>query len=171
MEELWLPIEGYEDYYEVSNMGRVKRLFKFRKYRDYNEKILKFKSSDSGYLSIGLTKNGIKTFFLIHRLVAQAFLDKPDTKKSVNHIDGDKSNNKVCNLEWVSNRENSCHYYSNFNTGTPVGVYKLKKYNRYLAHAHIDGKKVFLGYHDSKDDAYEARVNYLKSKNIINKYI
>ena len=99
MQEVWLPIEGYEGCYEVSNLGRVKRLFKFRKYREYNSKILKFKVSDFGYLSIGLTKDGDKKFFLIHRLVAFAFLPKTKNRNSVNHIDRNKSNNCVLNLK------------------------------------------------------------------------
>ena len=170
MEEIWLPVKDYEGYYEVSNLGRIKRLFKFRKYREYNSKILKFKVSDFGYLSIGLTKDGNKKFFLIHRLVAFAFLSKTENRNSVNHIDRNKSNNCVLNLEWVSNMENSCHYRKQKNTGTLIGVYKLKKYDKYVAKATFEGKRIFLGYHNTAEKAYEARIEYLKSKNIINKY-
>lgn len=173
MQELWLPIEGYEGYYEVSNMGRVKSLSRpvENSQRNVKEKFNKFHLKRDGYHSVLLSKNKIKKTIQLHRLVAKAFLPNPENKRVVNHIDGNKLNNCISNLEWVSSRENSCHYYRNINTGTPVGVYKLKKYDKYLAHAHVDGKKVFLGYHKTCEEAYEARKKYFELNNILNKYI
>jgi hypothetical protein len=173
MQEVWLPIEGYEGCYEVSNLGRVKSLARtvINTGRVLKEKYNCFHLKRSGYHSVLLSKDTIKSTIQLHRIVAKAFLPNSENKRVVNHIDGNKLNNKVDNLEWTSHRENSCHYYQNINTGTPVGVYKLKKYNKYLAHAHVDGKKVFLGYHKTPEAAYEARVKYFESNNILNKYV
>lgn len=173
MEEVWKPIEGYEGRYEVSNLGRVKSLSRtiINTGRILKEKYNCLHLKRGGYHSVLLSKDGIKKTVQLHQLVARAFIENKKNHKAVNHIDGNKLNNRVDNLEWVSYRENSCHYYNNIDTGTPVGVYKLKKYNKYLAHAHVDGKKVFLGYHQTVEDAYQARVKYFESNNIKNKYL
>lgn len=95
MKEIWRDIEGFCGCYQVSNMGRVKSL-KFGK-----ERILKAKK-DYGYLRIGLRKDGKKNFYMIHRLVALAFLPNPYNLPQVNHKDEDKTNNRVDNLDWCS---------------------------------------------------------------------
>lgn len=103
MEE-WRAIAGYEGLYEVSNLGRVRSL----KYWGGNRvAILKQATSKRGYKKIALTSE--KKTFLIHRLVAQAFIPNPENKPEVNHIDGNKQNNCVNNLEWVTGSENNIH--------------------------------------------------------------
>ncbi len=173
MQELWLPIEGYEGYYEVSNMGRVKSLSRpvENSQRNVKEKFNKFHLKRDGYHSVLLSKNKIKKTISLHRIVAKAFLPNPEFKKFVNHIDGNKLNNCLSNLEWVSSRENSCHYYMNNNVGTLVGVHYRKDRNKYCAHIHVDKRKVWLGQYDTQEEAYVARLNYEKSNNILNKYI
>ena len=173
MEELWLPVPDFEGYYEVSNLGRIKSLSRIVHVtnRVLKEKFNSMHLKRDGYHSVLLRKPGVKKTIQLHRIVAKAFIKNPDNKDAVNHIDGNKLNNCVNNLEWVSNRENSCHYYSNINSGTPVGVHYRKERNKYCAHIHVNKKKVWLGQYDTKEQAYEARVNYLKSENIINKYI
>lgn len=106
MEE-WKTIEGYPNYM-VSNMGRVKSLGnnKARK-----EKILKGAKNNMGYLQVVLCKEGKTKTYLIHKLVALAFLENPDNLPEINHIDEDKSNNCVSNLEW-------CNRSYNINYGT-----------------------------------------------------
>lgn len=111
--EIWKDIEGYEGLYQVSNLGRVKALKRKIKKSDgstqiYRERILKYDKSIS-YLRIKLCKNGIETKYLIHRLVAETFIDNPDNKPQVNHIDGIKTNNCVQNLEWCTAKENVIH--------------------------------------------------------------
>lgn len=99
IQELMQPIQGYEDIYEISNFGRVSN---FRK-------MLKTYLINSGYVAIKLRKDGKPTSFLVHRLVAEHFVPNPDGKPEVNHIDGDKGNNRADNLEWVSRSENLSH--------------------------------------------------------------
>ncbi len=99
--EIWKPIKDYEKYYEISSLGRVKSL---------QHKISKIlKPSKSAYLRVCLQKNGVKNDQFIHRLVAIAFLDKPDGNDIVNHKDGDKLNNCLKNLEWMTTKQNAEH--------------------------------------------------------------
>jgi hypothetical protein len=172
MQEIWLPIEGYEGYYEVSNLGRVKSLSRSveNSNRIIKEKFNSFHLKRDGYHSVLLSKNKVKKTISLHRIVANTFLKNPESKKIVNHIDGNKLNNCVNNLEWVSSRENSCHYYMNNNNGTLIGVHYRKDRNKYCAHIHVNKRKVWIGQYDTKEDAYIARLNYEKSNNILNKY-
>ena len=94
--ETWKEIEGFNGRYEVSNFGNV---------RNSKGKILKQSISRNGYKRISLFKNGYK-FMLVHRLVAIAFVDNPESKPCVNHIDNDRANNFAENLEWVTHKEN-----------------------------------------------------------------
>ena len=100
--EIWRDIEGFEGLYQVSNLGRTKRLYKNDK-----EKILKPFFNRYGYLYINLYKEGKRETCRVHRLVAKAFIPNPENKPEVNHKDEDKTNNKVENLEWMTRRENN----------------------------------------------------------------
>lgn len=103
MKEIYKDIKGFEGKYQVSNFGNVKSL-------NYNntkhEKILTPIKHHLGYLIVHLGKNKIK---MIHTLVASEFIPNPDSKRFVNHIDGNKQNNNVKNLEWVTYKENTAH--------------------------------------------------------------
>ena len=106
MEEVWKEIEGYEGKYQVSNFGRVKSL----NYSNTGEEhILKQGKTgrDKDYYCVGLSKNGKLKSYLVHRLVAIAFIQNPNNLPQVNHKDEDKSNNCVWNLEWCDNDYNS----------------------------------------------------------------
>ena len=105
MEEIWKPIKNFEELYEVSNLGRVKSLAK----RGKPERIMKQAISHKGYPTLSLCKNAKSTRRAVHRLVAQAFIDNPDNLPQVNHIDGNKQNNNVENLEWCDNSYNQIH--------------------------------------------------------------
>lgn len=108
MSEIWKDIINYEGYYVVSNLGRVKRI----EHKDcnghiYKERILKLsKQSNPGYLHVHLSKNGIAKWHSVHRLVAEAFVDKKEGCDIVNHLDNDPSNNKADNLEWTTHEGN-----------------------------------------------------------------
>ena len=101
MNEIWKDVKDYEGLYQVSNLGRVKSL--------YTNSILKGCKHINGYLGVNLYKNGSKSTKKIHRLVAQAFIPNPENKSQVNHIDENKTNNMVSNLEWMTAKENSNH--------------------------------------------------------------
>ena len=110
MEEIWKDIEGYEGLYQVSNMGIVRSLPHFRKNgrNGYLQigKIIK-PMCVRGYQTVSLSKNGKQKIFKIHRLVAEAFIPNPENKPCIDHINTDKTNNRVENLRWVTHKENS----------------------------------------------------------------
>lgn len=102
MKEKWKDVVGYEDLYQVSNRGQVKR----------NNKILRFNQNRNKYLAVSLSKHGVVKTFRIHRLVALAFIERKDSKKNVvNHLDGNRTNNRVENLRWSTISENHLHAY------------------------------------------------------------
>jgi hypothetical protein len=130
--EIWKNVVGYEDCYEVSNLGNVRSIKRMvertspaggKSFYTYNSKMLKTCITKKGYLRLGLHLNDVKNNHQIHRLVASAFIDNPENKEQVNHKNGIKSDNRVENLEWVTNSENLKHsmetglYYRPNNSG------------------------------------------------------
>ena len=109
--EEFRDIPGYEGVYEVSNLGRVRR----------NGRILKPTNDRGGYLFVNLCKNGTRKTVKIHRLVAYAFLPNPQNLPQINHIDEDKTNNAVDNLEWCDSK-----YNVNYSQAKPVLQYDLQ---------------------------------------------
>ena len=115
MREMWKDIKGYEGFYQVSNTGKILSLDR----NTTNGKIRKLQTSNNGYLSVTLCKNGIITRKSIHRLVAETFLPNPYCLPQINHKDEDKTNNLVCinddgsvdleksNLEWCTQLYNN----------------------------------------------------------------
>lgn len=100
--EIFREIDGFPDY-EVSNLGRV------CSFKGKYPKILKLGEDSCGYPIVGICNGGKQVTKRVHRLVAEAFVPNPENKPEVNHIDEDKSNNMVDNLEWVTHRENVNH--------------------------------------------------------------
>lgn len=103
MTEQWKQIKGYEGLYEISNHGRV---------RSFHKKpfIMKQWMHYKGHMFIHLNNMGRRKFF-VHRLVALAFIPNPENKDVVNHIDSNKANNLVTNLEWMTGAENTRYYF------------------------------------------------------------
>ncbi len=111
--EVWKPVVDYEEYYEVSNLGRVRSIanrkcvhgidtYSIRKH----PKIMKFGHNQYGHLQLNLTKDKQRKTKMVHRLVAEAFIPKPEGKDYINHKDYDPTNNVVGNLEWCTQKEN-----------------------------------------------------------------
>lgn len=118
--EQWKNIDGYDGLYEVSNTGHL---------RNSRGRVLTAHAQNSGYMQITLyPKVGPRTKYLMHRLVATTFIPNPDGKPQVNHIDGNKQNNHVSNLEWSTVSENILHAratglnpYNNPTLGKKIG--------------------------------------------------
>ena len=115
MQEIWKDVEGYEGFYQVSNLGRVRSLDRqiynkgnkgSNKFSKYKGRVLSQGKKKKGYLSVSLTKNCKSKSFPVHRLVAKAFIPNPNNLLQINHKDEDKANNKVENLEWCDNKYN-----------------------------------------------------------------
>ena len=120
MQEIWKNIKGYPKY-QVSNFGRVKSL-------NYNStglsKIMSLAKTKKGYLCVCLYKDKKSYVKPVHRIVAESFLPNLNNKSQVNHIDGDKTNNRVNNLEWCDNQYNQNHAVKN-------GLRRLKSVMQY----------------------------------------
>ena len=98
VEKAWKPIDGYENLYKISNYGDILSL--------RNNKILKHNNNGIGYFVVQLCKDGKRKSYLIHRLVAEHFVDNPHNLSEVNHKDENKENNCVDNLEWCKHKYN-----------------------------------------------------------------
>ena len=112
MPEEWADVKDYEGLYQVSNFGRVKRVTTGR--------ILKDSKTTYGYLKVNLYKNSVMSTKKIHRLVAEAFIPNPENKPQVNHIDENKTNNMLSNLEWITNKDNLNHGTRNERAGKAI---------------------------------------------------
>ncbi len=113
IEEVWKDINEFKGYYQVSNFGRIKSLFRYVKvkngFRSVPEKILKPKIDKDGYLHVVLQKDRKSRYLTIHRIVADTFIDNPNNLPHVNHKNENKQDNRVENLEWCTEQYN-CNY-------------------------------------------------------------
>src|SRR5882672_38157 len=112
--EIWKPIINYENLYEISNFGRIRTKEKLSKQKKKPKlvipsKYLKARYTRCGYIEAALSKDKNVKYILIHRLVAITFIENPLNLPEVNHKDGDKLNNNVYNLEWVTKSQNVIH--------------------------------------------------------------
>lgn len=131
--EEWRPVVGYEGYYMVSNLGRVRSLTIWTKLvrngveyeRKRRGRVLKQQNCSNGYKQVHLAKDGLHKIHRVHRIVAEAFVDNPVNLPEVNHKDGDKQNNCASNLEWCTHSYNT-HYRDYRKHGERNGMSKLK---------------------------------------------
>ena len=158
MEEIWKDIKDYEGLYQISNFGRVKSLKRKVKnkngYRIVEEKILKNLINDMGYYTVNLRKDNQNNIKLIHRLIAENYISNKNNYPIINHIDGNKLNNNIDNLEW-------CTYSHNIKEAFKLGLNKYT-YKENFKHDYWKNKK---GKEHSKSKSinqYDVEGNFIK---------
>lgn len=151
--EEWANIE---EYYQISTFGRIKNL------KRKIIIILKAQLTQKGYLFVSIN---YKTRY-IHILVGMTFIDNPENKPEINHIDLIKTHNYKWNLGWVTHRENLTHYYNLINTTSKyIGVYWAKETNKWTSSIRVNGRLCRLGYFEIESDANNSYQKALKSVN------
>jgi len=154
--EMFLPIDGYDNYF-ISNFGNVKNSKTNRIINQYNH--------PQGYKLVSLKNNGKWKMFRVHRLVGNAFLENPDNKPMIDHIDENKSNNNVKNLRWATRNDNGCNRGKQINNKSGFkGVCFDKPLNKYKSYININGKLKHLGYYETAEEAsraYEAKAKVI----------
>jgi hypothetical protein len=153
-QEIWMDIPGYEGVYQVSSLGRVKSIE--RKVRNTNcsfrtvkEKILKNHISNNGYYKVNLMKDNVSKSFTVHHLVSLCFLEKTNSNEKlvVDHIDNNKLNNNINNLQIITNRLNSSKDKNKLmNTSIFVGVCWAEQSGKWKAGIRINKKIIHIGY-------------------------
>lgn len=136
MDEIWKDIDGYEGLYQVSNLGRVKSL--------RSGKLLKQYVNNQGYAQVTLSLNNVRCLKRVSRLVGYAFLSKNDLQTQINHIDENKLNNTVDNLEWVTPKDNINH---GTRTVRMQGTQASRELNISISSIsqHLSGKRAHVG--------------------------
>ena len=171
MQEIWKDIKGYEGKYQVSNLGRVRSLYDQNQFKKtYRIKLLKF-NIRSGYYNVNLNNHRKRKNFQVHRLVAFAFIPNFDNKPIINHIDENRLNNKVDNLEWCTQKENVLHskykMYKPKKSKLPTSgekyIIKRNRYNKifYEIFIYKNGKHIYLGRRNSLKEAILLRNKYI----------
>lgn len=155
--EQWKLINNYNNY-SVSNFGYVRN--------DKSGRILKPIDNGDGYLFINLSKNGIRKNFTIHRLVGLHFLPNWKAYKEIDHRNQDKLDNRVLNLRWATRSEQCANKTKQQNTTSKfIGVSFHKIKNKWVAHIRcqklLGGKRKYLGYFETEDEANSSRQKYI----------
>ena len=148
--EVWLQIKDFENY-EISSLGRVRNTKTGR--------ILKL-AKKGGYMVAGLSSNSKGKSIAVHRLVALTFIENPENKQLVDHIDGNGKNNCINNLRWATHLQNMMNSRGNVNSSSQYkGVSWRKGRNKWRANISVNGKHVHLGYFSNEKDAARAYNN------------
>jgi hypothetical protein len=168
MQEIFKDIPNYEGIYQVSNLGKVKSLSRqvFNGKVNYlsKEKILKECIDSTGYIVFGLCRNGKMKTIGVHRLIAMAFLNHKTTKNLVvDHINNNRLDNRLENLQIISHRENCSKDRKNCSSSF-IGVCWDKDKNKWISNIYINGFHKTLGFYDSE---IEASFKYRKSLEMI----
>lgn len=174
MKEIWKDIKGYEGLYQVSNLGNVKSMDRFVAQNNngkmvntlYKGKQLK-KHKNNKYLNVHLSKNGIGEWKLIHRLVAEAFLEKENDKNIINHIDNNTTNNNIDNLEWTTYKGNMQHASKQGRMHCNIKNLKKAQESRKKAIIAIKGNEVLR--FESATEAEKAGFNHRHISSCCNK--
>jgi len=158
MNEIWKDIPGYENRYQVSNLGRVKSLLRFTTHSNgrvciIREKILSIFLDKKGYCKVTFGIDGKKFPQSVHRLVLLAFQE--ESELGVNHKDGNKQNNNLENLEYSTSRHNSNHLQHVIRSKERYGITFDKRKKLWVAQIVIEGKNIKLGRSKDKESAYK----------------
>lgn len=140
--EVWKPIKDYEQLYEISNTGKVRRKDSILTRSNGRQLPVKggemqLRDNGKGYLRVKLCKNNKSRRVLIHRLIAEHFIPQPEGLTVINHIDGNKQNNNISNLEWTTQKENIRH-------ARETGLVDVKKWKNSIAET---GRRVIKDLH------------------------
>jgi hypothetical protein len=160
--EFWKDVIGYEDRYQISNLGGVKSLGNDKSRK---EKILKIHLGTQGYFVVKIRKDNKSKTKEVHQLVAETFLNHNPCghKLVVDHINNNKLDNRVENLQIVTNRFNTCKTQGNYSSKYK-GVYWGKNNKKWVSQIYINGKKEHLGLFLNEQEAsqaYENRLMYI----------
>lgn len=114
--DIWMDIDGYEGYYQISNLDKVRSLERRIKNYPSGTRVMKAmpiktRINTTGYLTVDLSKEGDARRYKVHRLKATAFIPNPNNYPEINHMDGNKLNNRLSNLEWCTSSQNRIHAY------------------------------------------------------------
>jgi len=160
-EEIWKDVEGTDKIYQVSNLGNVKTVDRMVKQKHNSEqfkrgRMLKFDTSSKGYMRVNIHySEGFKKRSLVHRLVIREFMYDSDLQ--VNHINGNKSDNRLENLEYVTHLENHNHKVRVINNKKRYGIYKSRcKKGKWVAQIRLNSKTITLGTFDDEELAYQV---------------
>ena len=154
IEEIWKPVLDYEGFYEVSDMGQVKSLYK--------NKLLIFSINQKGYYRVGLCKDGVRKNHFVHRLVWESFNGKTDLQ--IDHIiEGNKLDNRLSNLQVLTPRSNTVKNRQSLkNTSSYIGVNWDNQKQKWRAQIEVNGVKKYLGLFINELEAATAYQNALK---------
>lgn len=156
--EVWKPVVGYEEQYEVSNTGIIKGVDRMvlteKGLRNIKGKVLKTRLNNHGYLEVRLSKNNKSTTTFVHILIARAFIPNPLNKPEINHINGIKTDNSLKNLEWCTRLENMQH-------ANKIGLLK-RKYKQVINNC--SGRTYISSY----EAALDLKIEYSTLKNYLN---
>lgn len=158
MQEIWKDIKGFENRYQVSNLGRIKSLNRIINHSNGTKhfvkgKILCLKKRKTGYQETCLRTNQNAKWCLVHRLVLETF--NGFSKLHVNHIDGNKTNNKIKNLEYVTHLENMNHWTKSLKNKKRFGVTFNKKNQCWIAQLCVKDETIYLGSYHDEEKAYK----------------
>lgn len=149
--EEWTNVKGYD--YFVSTYGNVENA--------RTGQILKPGIEGSGYYFVFLYKEGMRKKITVHRLVADAFIENLENKRCVDHVNNDKLDNRVDNLRWATDSENTSNsVIRSDNTSGSKGVWYHKGGRKWCAEIMINGKKKYIGLFKTKEEASQARKEY-----------
>lgn len=165
--EIWKYVKNYERLVLVSNLGKIH--FLPRVWINGNGRICKHNGmltfgykTKKGYRQVGLRKDGVEKKFLVHRLVAEAFVENELGYNQVDHINGNKEDNSFYNLRWCNNIMN-CNYDNKKSkikkTSKKVGVIFNKKQNKWQSYIRFNGKNKHLGFFNTEEEAIQKRIN------------